>query len=174
MQYPLCRHIKTNGGRCHAPSLSGGVWCYFHNRLYVSHSRYCHNKSPRLIPGLDLELNALEDSESVQVALSLVINALATGHLEARRATALLYGLQLASRNAARLPVDPNPPDIVRSFSLTPESFELAHPQATLELAGPDGEQEMQENQKEEESDEEERRELTQTETEKSSIRANL
>jgi hypothetical protein len=145
MPYPLCRHIKTNGSRCQSPSLSGGVWCYFHNRVHQSHSHFCNNQEPRLIPGQHLKLNALEDSESVQVALSLVINALATGHLEARRATALLYGLQLASRNAARLPVEPKPADVVRSFSLTPEGFELAHSDVTLELAGPDNEEEKKE-----------------------------
>jgi len=149
MQYPLCRHIKTNGSRCHAPSLSGGVWCYFHNRLYRSHHRYCHDQGARPILGQDLKFNALEDTESIQVALSLVINALATGHLEAKRATALLYGLQLASRNAARLPAGPNPPDVVRSIAFTPEGFELAHPEASLELAEPGNEEENQEDNEE-------------------------
>ncbi len=124
MQYSLCRHIKTNGSRCQAPSLSGGAWCYFHNKLYLSHNRYCRKQ--HAMAGHQIELHALEDSESVQVALSLVINALANGDLEAKRATALLYGLQLASRNAARLPAVPNPPNIVRSFALTPEGFEMA------------------------------------------------
>lgn len=147
MQYPLCRHIKTNGSRCQAPSLSDGVWCYFHNRLHRNHSHYrATGDSPRLIPGQHLELNALEDAESVQLALSLVINALATGHLEANRAKALLYGLQLASRNTARLSADPNPRHVVRSVSATPEGFELAHPLLSLDLPQPGDPEEDQEN----------------------------
>ena len=102
MQYLLCRHIKTNGLQCQAPSLSEGQWCYFHSRLHQRHSAFRHTPATRgyLIPGQHIELTTLEDRESVQVALSVVINALATGQLEPRRATALLYGLQLASSNA--------------------------------------------------------------------------
>lgn len=60
-----------------------------------------------LISGQHIELTALEDRESVQVALSVVINALATGNLDIKRATALLYGLQLASSNARGLYIEP-------------------------------------------------------------------
>ncbi len=104
-QYPLCRHIKTNGLQCHAPALVGGQWCYFHNRLHTRHSRFRPNDANReyFTRGRDLELCALEDRESVQLAISVVINALATNNIETKRATALLYGLQLASSNAVRL-----------------------------------------------------------------------
>ncbi len=103
-QYPICRHIKTNGLQCHAPALTGGQWCYFHNRLHTRHSRFRPNDANReyFSKGRDLELCALEDRESVQLAISVVINALATNAIETKRATALLYGLQLASMNTAR------------------------------------------------------------------------
>ncbi len=30
MQYPLCRHIRTNGLRCKSPALTEAPYCYFH------------------------------------------------------------------------------------------------------------------------------------------------
>jgi hypothetical protein len=135
MQLALCRHIKTNGTRCKAPSLTGGLWCYFHHRLHQRHTTFRPTGATRgyLIPGQHIELSALEDRESVQVALSVVINALATGQLDIKRATALLYGLQLASNNAASLQTRPFAPDVVRSVEPSPEGLDLAEPGATLE-----------------------------------------
>jgi hypothetical protein len=135
MQLALCRHIKTNGTRCKAPSLSDGTWCYFHHRLHQRHTAFRPTAASRgyLIPGQHIELSTLEDRESVQVALSVVINALATGQLDIKRATALLYGLQLASNNAARLQTTPYAPDVVRSVEPSPEGLDLAQPAATLD-----------------------------------------
>jgi hypothetical protein len=132
MKYLLCRHIKTNGLRCKAPSLTGAIWCYFHARLHQRHTGFRHTEATRgyLIPGQHLELSALEDRESIQIALSVVINALATGQLEINRATALLYGLQLASMNSGKLNISPYAPDVVRHVSSSPEGLDLADPAA--------------------------------------------
>ncbi|MEI9980508.1 MAG: hypothetical protein WDN23_16190 [Edaphobacter sp.] len=132
MQYQLCRHIKANGTRCKSPSLTEGKWCYFHDRLHDRHKTYRHTEATRgyLVPGQHIELTALEDRESVQLALSCVINALATGRLEIKRATVLLYGLQLASNNAARLRTEPA--NTIRTIDPSPEGLDLAEP-ATLE-----------------------------------------
>jgi hypothetical protein len=123
----LCRHIKTNGTRCKAPSLADGIWCYFHSRLHQRHATYRHTKNTGgyLIPGQHIELTALEDRESVQVALSVVINALATGNLDIKRATALLYGLQLASSNARGLYIEPYASSVVRSIEQSPEGLDM-------------------------------------------------
>jgi hypothetical protein len=135
-QYPICRYIKTNGLQCHAPALTGGQWCYFHNRLHTRHSRFRPNDSNReyFNRGRDLELCALEDRESVQLAISVVINALATNAIETRRATALLYGLQLASINTARLNTAPDTPEVVRTVESSPEGLDLAQPGAVIEV----------------------------------------
>jgi hypothetical protein len=135
MQLTLCRHIKTNGTRCQAPSLTDSIWCYFHHRLHQRHNTFRPTPATRgyLIPGQHIELSTLEDRESVQVALSVVINALATGQLDIKRATALLYGLQLASNNARSLQTKPFAPDVVRSVESSPEGLDLAEPGATLE-----------------------------------------
>jgi hypothetical protein len=137
MQYELCRHIKANGIQCKAPSLTGEEWCYFHNRLHQRHSNYRHTAATRgyLLPGQHIQLTALEDRESVQVALSVVINALATGHLDTKRATALLYGLQLAATNSARIQAEPYAPNVVRSLHSTPDGLDLAEPGAVLQFA---------------------------------------
>lgn len=136
MQYHLCRHIKTNGTQCQSPALTRQPLCFFHDRLYRRHSGFRHTPATRgyLIPGQHIELAPLEDRESVQVALSCVINALATGQLETRRATALLYGLQLASMNAANLRNAGLPSQTVHSVESTPEGIDLAQPGATGEL----------------------------------------
>ena len=117
------------------PSLTEGDWCYFHSRLHQRHSGFRHTSATRgyLIPGQHIELSPLEDRESVQVALSLVINALATGQLDIKRATALLYGLQLASNNARGLHTEPYATNTVRTIEPSPEGLDLAEPGATLE-----------------------------------------
>ncbi len=134
MQLTLCRHIKTNGTRCKAPSLTDGLWCYFHARLHQRHQTFRHTEATRgyLLPGQHIELSALEDRESVQVALSVVINALATGKLDSKRATALLYGLQLASYNARGLHTEPSATTVVRSIEPSADGLDLAQPE-TLE-----------------------------------------
>jgi hypothetical protein len=136
MEVPICRHIKTNGLQCHAPSLNQAPYCYFHTRLHQRHVAFRHTPTTRgyLIPGQHIELTALEDRESVQIALSVVINALATGQLETRRATALLYGLQLASINSAHLQLKPHAPDVVRTIDSSPDGLDLAEPGITVDL----------------------------------------
>jgi len=154
MQYPLCRHIQTRGVQCGSPALTGGQWCYYHAHLHQTHTRFRHTPATRgyLIPGQHIELAPLEDRESVQIALSVVINALATGQLETRRATALLYGLQLASMNTARLRTEPFAPDVVRDVHSTPEGLDLAEPGAVL-IFTPDQDEES-DNDEDENEDE--------------------
>src|SRR5258708_2973774 len=136
MKYQLCRHIKTKGLQCKGAALAGGIWCYFHHRLHQRHTAFRPTEATRgyLIPGQHIELIPLEDRESVQVALSVVINPLATGQLDIKRATALLYGLQLASNNAAGLQTKPFAPDVVCSVESSPEGLDLAQPGAVCEV----------------------------------------
>ena len=136
MEVPICRHIKTNGLQCHAPSLNQAQYCYFHTRLHQRHANFRHTPATRgyLIPGQHIELTALEDRESVQIALSVVINALATGNLETKRATALLYGLQLASMNSAKLHLEPYAPDVIRTVDSSPDGLDLAEPGTLVDL----------------------------------------
>jgi len=159
MELPLCRHIRTNGLRCKSPALIGAIYCFFHARLHERHSNYRHTAVSRgyLIPGQHIQLTTLEDRESIQVALSVVINALATGNLDSRRATALLYGLQLASSNAVGLDLTPYPTSVVRAAESTPDGLDLAEPGATLDLTlRNDDEDDDEDNEEDDDYDEEE------------------
>jgi hypothetical protein len=153
MQFALCQHIKTNGLRCKSPSLDRTTYCYFHNRLHQRHAAFRpQGEAARyVISGQHVQLLALEDRESVQTALSVVINALALGQLETSRATALLYGLQLAAMNAAKLNTQPYAPNIVRNIDSSPEGLDLAQPGTTIEFL----DQEEPEDEDEDEEDEE-------------------
>jgi hypothetical protein len=136
MQYALCRHIKTNGTQCQAPSLADGPWCFFHTRLHQRHNRFrpIEAATDSIVRAQPVHLSALEDRESVQVALSVVINALASGQMEPRQATALLYGLQIASSNLARINSNPSPAKVVVSAEPTPDGQYLAEPGAVYEI----------------------------------------
>jgi hypothetical protein len=90
---PECRHIKTSGGKCGSPALRGKPYCYFHARLKQRAARPAS-------PYLALELPALEDRGSIQIAISEVVSALADARIEPKRAGILLYALQIASSNA--------------------------------------------------------------------------
>ena len=140
MHLDLCRHIRTNGLQCQGVALTKSPFCYFHDRLHKRHARYRFTPATQgyLIPGQHIQLGPLEDREAVQVALSQVINALATGALEAKRATALLYGLQLASNNAAGVRLAARPFDSIRETCTTPDEsdtpgIDLAQPGAFYE-----------------------------------------
>ena len=123
MLLDLCRHIRTNGLQCQGVAIAGSPFCYFHDRMHKRHVPYRFTPATQgyLIPGQHIQLGPLEDHESVQVAISQVVNALATGYLEVKRATALLYGLHLASANASRFRLDPQPFDAVRETAPAPE-----------------------------------------------------
>jgi len=98
----LCRHILPTGLRCGAPALTGGAFCYFHCTLHGRHrdlGRAILNSRTVTC----LHLPQLEDREAIQAALSTVVAALAAGQLEPKRASALLYGLQLAVTNSETL-----------------------------------------------------------------------
>jgi hypothetical protein len=140
MQYPLCRHIHATGIQCGSPALTGKIFCFFHNKLHTSHEafRYAPEFRGYLIPGKYIELTAVEDRESVQHALSIVINSIATGRIGIRRGTALLYGLQLAGSNAHRIgqsakTCQPNPAAMVRSAQQEPDGLDFADPGALTE-----------------------------------------
>jgi hypothetical protein len=114
--YKICRHIKTNGEQCNSPRLLDRDYCFFHHRMLNRHRDAVlgRRSAEVMLPILDktgalvgmepapqqtLDLGLLEDRTSVQMAISTVLNALAAGRLHQQRATALLYGLQLASSN---------------------------------------------------------------------------
>jgi hypothetical protein len=105
VKIPLCHHIKTNDIQCQSPSLKHRSYCYYHDRLHGGRAR--RSFAPRIPREYEIQLHTLEDAESIHFALSLVITALASGDLSCDRASALLYGIQLASSNLRNMPPRP-------------------------------------------------------------------
>jgi len=116
--YQLCRHIKTNGLRCQSPALLGTAFCYFHTRTHTM-------ASPKYIVFDDLKLPLLEDSASIQVAISKITAAFLSSRIDARRTGLLLYAVQIASQNIDR-DSDRENSEIVHSMTVTDEGDELA------------------------------------------------
>ena len=106
--HPECRHIRTNGVKCHALALRGKPWCYYHARLHTQAAR------PATIPAANqdapLNLPSLADRSGIQSALGQVLTAIGSSRLSTRRAGLLLQTLQIASTNAARIGAFSPPP----------------------------------------------------------------
>ena len=66
--YQLCRHIKTNGHRCQSPALLGTTYCYFHSRVHTM-------AKAKSSVWDNINLPLLEDSASIQVAISQIAAA---------------------------------------------------------------------------------------------------
>ncbi|MGA8940869.1 MAG: hypothetical protein WB439_17025 [Acidobacteriaceae bacterium] len=150
----FCRYIKTNGERCASPSLCTGAFCYFHTESEKRHKRMrprpeavqtilhpmtLHDASrpgsqrnpiPAEPSPLAFELPPLEDRHSIQLALSLLIAAVARNEVDPRRAALLFYGLQIASTNAHKLNPEPKRRPAKVSLTMLDE--------ATGELIAPD------------------------------------
>ncbi|HEY4378887.1 MAG TPA: hypothetical protein VGN01_00985 [Acidobacteriaceae bacterium] len=146
MHVNLCRHVKTNGLQCRGVQLTGSEFCYFHRKLHRSHDifrdqAYFHPQ--RVHHDAALQLPAVEDRESAQLAISCVINALASGYIDRKQANSLFYGLQLASTNVRGLRIVRRPTQLVRdvekeSASPIPETNpDLAPPGRTVEIQDP-------------------------------------
>jgi hypothetical protein len=103
-----CRHIKAGGARCHAAALRGMQHCYFHATL----RRLANSKNQP--PNEPLQIPVLEDTKSIQIALTQVISALGASRIDQRRAGLLLYAIQIAVQINSRPPAE-KPTDMVRS-----------------------------------------------------------
>lgn len=154
MLVDICRHIKTNGSRCGTPSLKDKSFCYFHEdsaRRHRSLSPF-HDEPAVLHPicsdhrdraqrdpmlaeyyhlhpkhgPVELDFPPLEDRESIQLALSMVVAALAQNRIDAKRAAPILYGLQVASANARSLDLEPQRSKLVSHTVLTDSGIEIA------------------------------------------------
>jgi hypothetical protein len=122
MSTKFCRHIKANGERCGSLALLNQPFCYYHVELERRHRRCDTRRDTTLtilhpmtlqdgsqrdptfaeqLPQLDLP--QLEDRHSIQIALSMIITAVAEDRIDPKRAALLFYGLQVASMNALKL-----------------------------------------------------------------------
>ncbi len=94
-------------------------YCYPHDRIHRALLRQ------RSSPKAKLDLPALEDRGSIQMALSQVIGALAAGRIDATKAGRVIYALQVAAQFAPSFPRSPSS-DQVDSITRTSDGDELA------------------------------------------------
>jgi paraquat-inducible protein B len=94
-----CNHVKANGTFCAAIALSHDDYCYFHRAARERHKRQARHQRD----GSPLQVPLLEDRETIQIALSDVVNALLADRMDARKAALVLYALQTAASNARDL-----------------------------------------------------------------------
>ena len=94
-EYPICRHIKTNGRRCGSPALTTSAFCHFHQKARRSRMR-------TLSAGTGLSTNVvhpLRNAQSMQQAISMVLNGLASGRIHPKVANRMLHALSIAAAN---------------------------------------------------------------------------
>jgi hypothetical protein len=111
-----CQHVKVNGVQCGSPALRDHRRCYFHDRwerIDPMHRR------PHSALG-DGVLPALEDANSIQLALAEVMRLSIMGHIEYRVFALLLRALRIASANLKHMSPTPQPTHMV----IDPESVE--------------------------------------------------
>jgi hypothetical protein len=89
-RYPICRHTLTNGHRCKSPAQATSAFCHHHRKL-----RRTTIVVPQSTP-LQLNPHPLRDARSIQQALGLILDGLASGRLAPAPAGKMLYALQLA------------------------------------------------------------------------------
>jgi hypothetical protein len=161
MSTPYCRHIKTNGRRCCAFAVRDEQLCYFHRASNKRHrglramphldnpetvihplalDRERMQREPMLaqyfgVPTgpLLLDFPQIEDRESIQLALSMLLTALGQDRIDPKRATVMLYNLQVASTNAAKLSRESE--HMVRETTLDESGNELAPDTDPSEIA---------------------------------------
>jgi hypothetical protein len=80
---PRCRHVRSKGYRCGSPALRGKQFCFYHDRV----------RNRRFEDGLP----ALDDANSIQLAVMQVLDGLHRGKLEPETARVYLYGLRVAA-----------------------------------------------------------------------------
>ena len=89
LNIPRCHQIHLNGVRCGSPALRGQSHCYYHSVL----------RQKRTVPTIPY----LDDALSVQFSLREIMQGLALGQWDLKRAALLLYALQIASSNLNRI-----------------------------------------------------------------------
>src|ERR1700690_1011725 len=110
-----CQHIKVDGVQCGSPALRGERRCHFHDRW----ERVDRGATGPSALGSNV-LPALEDANSIQLALAEVMRLAIMGRIEHRVFSLLLSALRIAAANVKHLSLTPKPTHMV----IDPESVE--------------------------------------------------
>lgn len=120
--YNECRHIMPSGKKCHSPALREKPYCYYHTNLH-------RLGDPSKPAAKELPVPAIEDANGIQIALTQVLGALNSPYMDTRRASLLLYGLQIATQLTKRVS-SLSPSEAVRSHS--EENGDVLAPEITV------------------------------------------
>src|SRR4029077_17251457 len=91
---PRCEYQKSNGQLCRAPKVRGQQYCCMHLAMEAARPT-------------KFSLPALEDANSIQVALTKTAQGLVDGTLEEKVATKLAYVLQVVMNNVVNVNFEP-------------------------------------------------------------------
>jgi len=94
MTLQLCNFIFDDLHRCGSPALRNNTRCYFH---HPDRKPIANTYARRARRGFTLA--PPRNQQDLQAALSEIITRLAANKIDTRRASLLLYSLQLASHN---------------------------------------------------------------------------
>ena len=92
---PRCEYPRSGGRPCRAPKVRGQKYCCMHLALEAARPT-------------KFNLPALEDANSIQVALTKTAQGLVDGTLEEKVATKLAYVLQVAMSNVSNVNFEPD------------------------------------------------------------------
>lgn len=137
--YPECRHIHVIGRRCQSPALKDQPYCYFHSRSRMRHQA----QEPAILhplradslgqaeptyaaPSQQLDFPPIEDRESIQLAVSMVLASLGRNALDTKRAATMLYALQVATAVTERDRDDDSPIYVEPEVTTAPDGTDLA------------------------------------------------
>jgi|HubBroStandDraft_1064217.scaffolds.fasta_scaffold44947_1 hypothetical protein len=98
-----CRHIMTDGRKCHAIAMREEPYCIFHMRV---HGVMAELKKPSKAKDRKLEFAFPDSQVSIQLSLFQLLNAIGSGQIDPKRASQLLYCLQIATQNVAHNPIE--------------------------------------------------------------------
>jgi len=84
-----CHHVMPSGLHCQAPAMRGFAFCYHHA------NRNTHTRKSSAAE-INIQLPATLDGSGAVQVIHQVLNALASNQISPRRASMLLYGLQMA------------------------------------------------------------------------------
>jgi hypothetical protein len=116
---PKCHYIRANGTHCKSPALKGAQLCFHHGRdsqrmknflqarglkaddYMNGFTKLQESLNPELMESL--EIPALDDAASIQIAITNTVRAILFDHITDRKAGLALYGLQLAAMNLGRV-----------------------------------------------------------------------
>jgi hypothetical protein len=101
---PRCEYPRSGGQPCRAPKVRGQKYCCMHLAMEAARPT-------------KFSLPALDDANSIQVALNKTAQGLVDGTLEEKVATKLAYVLQVAMSNVGKVNFEPE--EVEESASLT-------------------------------------------------------